>query len=137
MSRTIHKPWLKNYVQDILNNNINENANSVTTNLMNNIIQIPRIVQVMNCHEDTKSMMISDTEYYIHVFLNKECFEQLLNLYTVESLKYSQVKLSQYFLSTVVQSTGFALHKLSMNKITLPLAIVCSKITYLGNVTSQ
>ena len=167
MARSIHKPWLKLWVEGILNDNINNNDNSdirdvnanisnsngnkknnnqnstITTststnyhkNKSNNINKnyISRIVQVMSCNEEARCMLISDTEYCIHIFFKKDIFESILNDYNIDSLKYSLIKISNYHLSTVIQSSGNVdIKKLQQLKVTYPLSIFCSKITYLG-----
>jgi hypothetical protein len=128
MARSIHKPWLKLWVQGILNDNINSNDNSdirdVNANISNsnsnkknnnqnstittststnyhknirnnrNKNNISRIVQVMSCNEEARCMLISDTEYCIHIFFKKDIFESILNDYNIDSVKYSLIKIS-------------------------------------------
>ena len=163
MARSIHKPWLKLWVQGILNENNNNdsttnenisiiNSNNRNKNNQNSTITttrssnhhknvsdivnknyIPRIVQVMSCNEEARCMLISDTEYCIHVFFKKDIFESILNDYNIDSLKYSLIKISNYHLSTVIQSSGnIDIKKLQQLKVTYPLSIFCSKITFLG-----
>jgi hypothetical protein len=79
------------------------------------------------------SIVISDKENTIHVFLTKKCFDELTDQYPLDSLKYSQVKIDKFHFSTVIQAGGHHdMRILQDMKISFPFALQCSKLTYMG-----
>lgn len=92
-----------------------------------------RCVQILSCNEESRCITISDTELCVHAFLTTECFEGLVELYSMDTLKYSQVNLVNFCFSTVTQAAGNQdMKKLMALHVTLPLALHCFKIDYLG-----
>jgi hypothetical protein len=133
MSRSIHKPWIEKFLHDLLSVQEDTPVQGGHRVAPFNLHSIwPRCVQIIGINIDLKSITISDTEVYLHTFLTKDCFDELLTQYSVDVLKYSQVNLMQFCLSTVVQVSGNRDFQMLKTSLPLPLAFHCFKLTYLG-----
>ena len=126
MSPPILKPWIKNFVVDLLSFDRDTSIPSRHPS---------RCVQVISTNVETRSITISDKEVYIQTFLSKECFEELTSIYSVEALKFNLVNLDNYCFSTVTQVSGNQnIMRLKELLIPHPMALQCFKISYLGGI---
>lgn len=125
MSRSIHKPWIKDLVAELL-------SSPPPDNIISKLKQT-RCVQILSCTEESRCITISDTDLCVQAFLTAECFQGLVELYSMDTLKYSQVNLVNFCFSTVTQAAGNQdMKKLTSMNVTFPLALHCFKIDYLG-----
>lgn len=125
MSRSIHKSWIRNLVEELL-------ASPVPDSICSKL-KTTRCVQIISCNEESRCITISDTDYSVQAFLTVECFEGLVELYSIDTLKYSQVNLVNFCFTTVTQVAGNQdMKKLMSLPVTFPLALHCFKIDYLG-----
>ncbi len=128
MARSMPAPWLFATVSDILTS---EEDAIVPRNHKN--ILAPRVVQVIGFNEKTKSIVINDKELSVNVFLTNACYEDICEQYSLQNLKYSQVKLEKYHISTVLQcGSQYELQTLHSQGVSFPLTLQCSKLSYLG-----
>ena len=92
-----------------------------------------RCVQVIAVKADARALLISDTEIAINAFLTEECFNELLEIYPIETIKQSQINLSEFYFSTVSQAAGnMDMEFLRNMGICPPFALHCFKVDYLG-----
>ena len=128
MARSMPSPWLFNALVDTFRED-----SEVAHASMQNKKWPPKMVQVVSYNVQLSSLVVSDKEHMIRVFLTKKCMEEVSEQHSLASLKYSQVKIANFHFSTVLQSAGhFDLALLQSQKVIFPLAIQCAKLTYMG-----
>eukprot|EP01032_Pedospumella_encystans_P008113 gene8113-9664_t len=121
MSRSMHGPWIKNCLMGMLAGEESYSAHQT------------RCVQVIAVKADARVLLISDTEIAINAFLTEECFNELLEIYPIETIKQSQINLSEFYFSTVSQAAGnMDMEFLRKLGICPPFALHCFKVDYLG-----
>ena len=121
MSRSMHGPWIKNCLMGMLAGEESYSAHQT------------RCVQVIAVKADARALLISDTEIAINAFLTEECFNELLEIYPIETIKQSQINLSEFYFSTVSQAAGnMDMEFLRNMGICPPFALHCFKVDYLG-----
>jgi hypothetical protein len=124
MSRSLSAPWIESFVLELLQC---PDAGVQPPARPNRTVQVIGTINEMHC------LLLSDTQHCIHAFLTRECFEEMLGDRLVGDLKYSQVTLCWYCLSTVAQvasQQNFDL--IQANKVVVPLALQCTKMSWLG-----
>eukprot|EP01032_Pedospumella_encystans_P007961 gene7961-9491_t len=121
MSRSMHGPWIKNCLMGMLAGEESYSAHQT------------RCVQVTAVKPDARVLLISDTEIAINAFLTEECFNELVEIYPIETIKQSQINLSEFYFSTVSQAAGnMDMEFLRKLGICPPFALHCFKVDYLG-----
>jgi len=121
MSRSMPAPWIKNCILGMLA--ADEQYSTHQT----------RCVQVIAVKEDARVLLISDTEICIHAFLTEECWNDLLEIYPVETLKQSQINLVELYFSTVTQAAGnMDMETLRKQDIRSPFALHLFRVEFLG-----
>jgi hypothetical protein len=124
MSRTISPPWIAPYALKAI---------SATQGIV--IGSESRTVQVISVYPDISSIDVSDTVNKICLYLNPNCLRQLDEyLRDLKNMRFSQIRIDEYHLSTVVQCMSkFDIERIrNNNRFSFPLMLHCSKLTYLG-----
>jgi hypothetical protein len=95
---------------------------------------LPRYVQILSCDEDTRSVIVSDSELYIHAFLSRECFDSLGSHASISV--YSHIILEELCLSTVAQAAGnHSYEQLSHLDVFFPIALNCFKASHASHLS--
>ena len=120
--------WMQKRLLDLLSKKING------LKISSQYIPPPKVVQVLNCNEENRSLLISDKECHITLFLTSNCLDTLKeDDITFSSLRHCIIKLERYHFSTVTQSIGHRDEKkFASQGVTFPIALQSDKITFLG-----
>jgi hypothetical protein len=93
MERLLPKPWLVETLRKLLAGD----GSDFNFTIHNK----PKIVQLLSCHEDTLSIVISDKEAKVHVFLTEDCFSSFNFLSQIHIMDLFEMK--KYHFTTVTQ----------------------------------
>ena len=95
---------------------------------------LAKTVQVTSCSLPTQSIVVSDMEHSICVFLTKKCIAGLAQQQqSLPDLKYCCITLKQYHVSTTVTAgAAQADFKAVTTLCSVPFVLICDRMSYLG-----
>jgi hypothetical protein len=129
MAKSTSTPWIKDHVLKLL-------AHPHETNNRRNgkgFAFSNKTVQVMSCSAPTQSILVSDKENYISVFLTKKVFAQLAEeQLSLPELKYCLITLKAYHFSTTVTAGAGQDFEAVTRQCSVPFAMICDKMSLLG-----
>lgn len=128
MSRTMSAPWLRSTLLDLLAEPKDKPKKKKACKRNSRSVQVIRVL------EHLKLLVVNDKENSVTVMPTKDCLDDLeTKQISLKDLNYSIIQLHKYHFSTAIHSCGFRDENLfQSNKITLPIALQCSKLTMLG-----
>lgn len=135
MARSLNKPWLKDLITEILTPCNDNDLLDKKKDAINNILNSKRTVQIIGVCSTSHVIFISDRTNSISLFLTPSCYDDITEERSLESMKFGQATVSNFHLTTVVQTAGnvdlrsFAPGRCS---VSFPLAIQCNELQYLG-----
>lgn len=120
-------PWIQSMVKALLGTENHDNQSL-------SILGKGKVVQVVGINTNFNFITVSDKANSISVFLTPQCVDTIENInnYSIADLKYCQVRIEQYHLSTVAQCASHMDLGLISKHVTFPFAFQCAKLTYLG-----
>ncbi|KAJ1419174.1 hypothetical protein B484DRAFT_481533 [Ochromonadaceae sp. CCMP2298] len=125
------RPWIRQYIMNLISE---QSPADYSTQAPRGKLphQLLRYVQILSYNEETRSIVVSDSELYIHAFLSRECFDELVSQHSISSLKFSQLALQEWCLSTVAQAAGNRTkEQLQSLHVFFPIALHCFKVSFL------
>ena len=130
MARSLSQPWLKDFVVELLSV-AKEDDNHMRRKQALALLNEKRTVQIIRVYNEARLIVISDRHHSMSVFLTPGCYDEERSL---ESMKFGQATISAFHLSTVVQTGAHAEMQVLSTKyrVQFPLALQCTKISYLG-----
>lgn len=140
MDRWYEAPWIRDLVLSYISTpTLTSSSSAVSTKgtrTTRNHKHYGKIkaVQVIGYNSTLRCFLISDQQHSIFLYLINHLHTNLTTDHqTLHQLKYSQVQIKQFHVSTVIQAAGDRLPKdFITNRVSFPIALQCSDISYLG-----